>query len=109
MIFNLAFEVDHIIPTSRGGPDVLDNLALSCRGCNLFKADRTGAKDEETGVEVRLFNPRSDDWAEHFAVDPTGTIRGRTGPGRATVALLQMNRPIQLAARLQWKRLGIYP
>lgn len=29
--------VDHIHPISKGGPDVIWNLALCCRACNLFK------------------------------------------------------------------------
>jgi hypothetical protein len=29
------FEIDHIVPTSKGGLPVFDNLALSCRHCNV--------------------------------------------------------------------------
>ena len=43
-IFNLAFEVEHVIPISRQGADDESNLALACRACNLRKADYlTGA------------------------------------------------------------------
>ena len=28
------FAIEHIVPKSLGGMDVLDNLALSCQGCN---------------------------------------------------------------------------
>lgn len=31
--------LDHIIPKSRGGEDVLDNFALSCAFCNHAKHD----------------------------------------------------------------------
>jgi len=34
-IFNLPFEVEHIVPTSREGRDDESNLALACRACNL--------------------------------------------------------------------------
>ena len=109
-IFNLSFEVEHIVPSSRSGPDDLANLALSCRACNLYKGDRMEGSDEESGAEVPLFNPRVDDWGRHFTVDGAiGTILGLTAVGRATIVALRMNRPIQLAARLQWMRLGIYP
>jgi HNH endonuclease len=109
-IFNLSFEVEHITPSSRGGSDDPANLALSCRAYNLYKGDRTEGSDDESGAEVPLFNPRVDDWERHFTVDgATGDILGLSVVGRATMAALQMNRPVQLAARLQWKRLGIYP
>jgi 5-methylcytosine-specific restriction endonuclease McrA len=29
-----AFEIDHILPVSRGGDDSLSNLRVSCRPCN---------------------------------------------------------------------------
>ncbi len=34
------FEVDHVIPRSRGGTDHLDNLQLLCAHCNRTKGDR---------------------------------------------------------------------
>ncbi|WP_293142745.1 HNH endonuclease [Okeania sp. SIO3I5] len=37
VIFNLAFEVEHIIPIAKGGLNEVQNLALACRICNLRK------------------------------------------------------------------------
>ena len=34
------FEVDHVIPRSRGGTDHIDNLQLLCGHCNRLKGDR---------------------------------------------------------------------
>ena len=47
-IFNFPFEVEHIVPTSRGGEDQRANWALSCRACNLHKADHLEAMDPES-------------------------------------------------------------
>ena len=35
---NLCF--DHIIPKSKGGPDITSNLVLACRKCNSQKSDK---------------------------------------------------------------------
>jgi hypothetical protein len=32
---------DHILPRSKGGPDVWENVVTACRGCNQRKDDRT--------------------------------------------------------------------
>ena len=34
------FEVDHVVPVSRGGSDHLDNLQLLCGSCNRIKGNR---------------------------------------------------------------------
>ncbi|MXY46176.1 MAG: hypothetical protein F4Y44_04150 [Chloroflexi bacterium] len=48
------FEVDHVIPRSRGGTDHIDNLQLLCTHCNRTKGDRPQeyliARLKETGV-----------------------------------------------------------
>jgi hypothetical protein len=109
-IFNFAFEVEHVTPTSRQGTDEETNLALACRACNLHKADHVTGEDEVTGKAIRLFHPRQDRWKDHFQIDKaTGAIRGLTPVGRATVSRLQMNNPLQLKARRPWMRLGLFP
>jgi HNH endonuclease len=60
-----TFHVEHIIPQSKGGHSVLENLALACPGCNLHKADRTTAVDPATGEQVPLFHPIRQRWSEH--------------------------------------------
>ena len=34
------FEIDHIVPRSKGGPDDVENLQLLCGSCNKIKGDR---------------------------------------------------------------------
>jgi HNH endonuclease len=109
-IFNLPFEVEHVVPTSKGGADDESNCALACRSCNLFKSNHLEGYDEITASNFRLFHPREERWHEHFGVDKhSGSIIGLTSVARATLSALQMNRTNQLAARLQWIRIGLYP
>ena len=37
------FEVDHVVPKSKGGTDHPDNLQLLCSACNRLKGDRPNA------------------------------------------------------------------
>jgi len=99
-------EVDHIIAQKHGGPTTLDNLALSCFSCNRHKGSNIAAIDPKTGVIVRLFNPRTDGWSDHFEVRG-GWILGKTSIGTATVRLLNMNTPDRIRERLVLIRLGI--
>ncbi len=109
-IFNFPFEVEHILASSRQGSDEDANLALACRACNLRKAAHSRGLDDVTGAEVPLFDPRQDRWEEHFRVMlETAAIEGLTPVGRVTVRILQMNDAVQLEARRQWMRLGLFP
>jgi hypothetical protein len=109
-VFNFPFEVEHIIPVSRGGTDTEANWALACRSCNLRKAAHMSGVDPESQGAVRLFHPREDRWKEHFQADPgSGEITGLTAVGRTTIARLEMNGTAQIAARRQWMRLGLFP
>jgi HNH endonuclease len=109
-VFNFPFEVEHIHPQARGGSEDLDNLALSCHACNLFKSDFETGHDEENQAEVALFHPRRDAWELHFTIDAErAEIVGLTPIGRATIERLRMNRPRQISARLRWIQLGLFP
>lgn len=109
IVFNLAFEVEHITPQSQGGAQTEDNLALACRSCNLYKADFVSGVDEMAQVEARLYNPRRDAWGEHFSViEETGEIEGLTEVGRATVSRLRINSRAQVSARKQWLLAGLF-
>ena len=108
--FNFPFDIEHIKPVSAGGSDNLDNLALACRSCNVFKSSRQQAPDPETNKITPLFHPRNHNWDEHFQVDSEYLqVMGQTAIGRATVAILQINSAEQQFARRQWKRLGLFP
>lgn len=96
-----AFEVEHVVPLARGGPDSLDNLALACGPCNKIKGTRQRARDPATGDLVPLFSPRRDMWQTHFSWrDDFTVIDGRTSLGRATVAALRLNTTRRRDARI---------
>ncbi len=109
-IFNMLHEVEHILPSARGGADDEANLALACHACNLYKSDFVIGHDADTQTDTRLFHPRRDIWADHFRVDmATAAITGTTPIGRATVMRLQINRAAQLVARRLWIELRLFP
>lgn len=98
------------MPEAKGGLTEEGNLWLACPVCNGFKGDRTTALDPLTGETVALFNPRRHRWQEHFAWTAEGDyIIGQTAIGRATVAVLKLNRPLLVRARRLWSRIGVHP
>lgn len=105
-----TFAVEHIRPRSRGGTNELDNLALSCSGCNGRKYIKTEAPDPADGAMVPLFNPREDRWQDHFCwSDDYLRIVGITPTGRATIEALQMNRPGLVNMRQLLYAIGKHP
>jgi hypothetical protein len=110
LVFNFPFEIEHILPTCRGGDDADFNLALACRSCNLRKGVRTTGIDLISEAEIALFNPRQNHWSEHFEVDSkSGQINSKTLTGRVTITALEMNSPLQITARQLWIRLRLFP
>jgi hypothetical protein len=103
-----TFHIDHIIPVVAGGATTEDNLALACVSCSLRKAARQTAEDPETGEIMPIFNPRLQDWKEHFRWDGVQVV-GLTATGRATIDALTMNRAIMLAIRAEDELFGRHP
>lgn len=104
------FSVDHIIPSSADGKNVLENLALTCQGCNGAKYNKTTAIDPITLEVVPLFNPRTHDWQAHFAWNAGCThILGLTPIGRATVETLYLNREELINLRTVLYTIGEHP
>lgn len=99
---DLTFHVEHILARQHGGGDGLDNLALACDRCNLYKGPNLAAIDPESGQLVAVFHPRRDRWEEHFKQRGC-YIDGISSVGRATVRLLRMNAAPRLQAREQLK------
>jgi hypothetical protein len=86
------FEIDHILPKSLEGTDDLDNLALACQRCNAYRYNFTTGIDPETQEMFTVFNPRKQQWADHFIWIANGLrISGITPVGRATCSRLDLN------------------
>ncbi len=55
-----VFEIDHVVPSSRGGSDRVSNLVLSCHDCNTAKGNRTAAEFGYPQVEAQAKLPLRD-------------------------------------------------
>lgn len=103
----LDFHVEHVRPRQHGGTDELENLAFACLWCNLKKGPNL-AGISHSGQLVRLYNPRTDEWAEHFEWQGT-TLFGLTEIGQATVTVLDINGEEQVSLREQLLLEGLFP
>ena len=103
-----TFHIDHVIPLAAGGGTLTDNLALACVSCSLRKGARQAALDPDSGSEVRLFNPRTQLWQEHFRWEGERIVP-LTPIGRATEGALMLNRPLILAIRHEESIRGRHP
>jgi len=85
-----TFQVDHIISLRHGGKTNPINLAYACLFCNRYKGSDVGTVLLPKHDFVRLYNPRSDNWKEHFdwqglEMVPLSNI------GEATIKILDLN------------------
>jgi hypothetical protein len=109
-VVGTPMEIDHLIPESLGGLTEESNLWLACSLCNDRKSNRIAWADPTSGEMVRLFDPRRQEWTDHFRWTASGDeIVGLTPTGRATVAALQLNRTALVEARRLWVFVGWHP
>jgi hypothetical protein len=102
----LPFQIDHVISQKLHGPTSAENLALSCERCNSHKGPlAAGFLD---GQHVRLFNPRTDRWLDHFEWNGPHLV-GTTQVGKVTIDVLAINLPYRVALRASLKDEGVYP
>jgi len=103
--------MDHVLPRDRGGLTVFENLALACPVCNGHKWKHVDGLDTESGEIVLLFNPRIQNWSDHFAWSTAeiGVLEARSAIGRATINRLQMNNVEMIATRKVLGGLGLFP
>jgi hypothetical protein len=104
------FSIEHIVPRSKGGSDLEENLAFSCQGCNGHKHIAIEAIDPINGESRMLYNPRIHQWDKHFVWDETFSIViGRTAIGRATIERLRLNRAGVVNLRQVLRKLDRHP
>jgi HNH endonuclease len=104
------FVLEHIMPLSKGGQTILDNLACSCGGCNGHKYNKTEATDPVDLKPTPLFNPRIHAWTAHFRwSEDLLYIVGISDIGRATEAALYMNRAGLINIRSLLLIVGMHP
>ncbi len=101
-------QVDHVISEKHGGPTEAGNLAFACAWCNRQKGSDVGSVEPVTRQLVRLFNPRTDCWGDHFRL-VGARIEWRTPIGEVTVRLLKLNDPHRIQERETLKDNGKYP
>jgi hypothetical protein len=105
----IDFAIDHVIAEKHGGPTQADNLCLSCYWCNSFKGSDLSSVDwDDNNSIVPLFNPRQQNWDEHFQLDGLRIVP-ITATGRVTAFLLQLNAPERIKERRLLLELGVYP
>jgi hypothetical protein len=104
----LPFQIDHIIAVKHHGPTAAHNLALSCFSCNSYKGPNIAGLDPTSGAMTRLFHPRLDEWAMHFAWNGPELV-GRSAIARTTIDVLNINLPDRVEHRRLLLAAGLFP
>ena len=90
--------IDHIIAVRHKGKANRENLAYACTECNRNKGADFGTIDHITGEVIFLFNPRQQNWKDHFRFEGARIV-GVTPTGNATIELLHLNADHRLLER----------
>ena len=106
---NYEYHIEHIIGVQHGGSDLPDNLAFACAWCNWKKGPNIATILAPNQVLIPLFNPRIQNWFDHFDVDFSGRLKGKTLVAQATIKLLDLNHPGKVEERAEMMKSGFYP
>lgn len=101
------FQLDHVRAEKHRGVTELDNLAWACFRCNSYKGSNVAGYDPLTQTLQALFNPRSDDWNEHFSWSGP-LLLGLTAVGRTTIDVLRINLDERVSHRQLLIRAGLF-
>ncbi len=103
----LRFHIEHNVALQHSVDNSLSNLALACPDCNRHKGPNIATISPEGDQLIRLFDPRKDNWFQHFYVQQ-GRIEGLSVVGEATARLLQMNSEDRADIRLELIEQGLF-
>ncbi len=101
-------QVDHVLAIKHGGLSGRENLAYACAECNRYKGSDFATIEPGSGAIVLLFNPRTQHWHDHFALDGP-RLTGLTRTGLMTIRLLQLNDERRILERAMLLAAGRYP
>lgn len=101
------YHIEHIIALQHGGPNTLNNLAYCCSPCNWKKGSNIATILKFGGELVPLFNPRTQNWFEHFEMDK-GKFIPLSDTGKATIKLLELNLPMKIEERFEMLLAGFF-
>lgn len=102
------FHIDHIISIKHGGKTISLNLAYACPLCNFNKGSDIATFLDNPTIIFRFFNPRTDNWQDHFYAENTGLLVAKTPIGEATIKILNLNHPDSIIERSEMIRFGIF-
>lgn len=103
-----SFEVEHVLAEKHGGVTSAENLAYACLACNRRKGTDVASVSPNTGALVRLFNPRTDRWTDHFVLKGS-RVEPLTEIGEITVRILGFNENERMEEREILVRARRYP
>ncbi|MBV6427654.1 MAG: hypothetical protein KIPDCIKN_02176 [Haliscomenobacter sp.] len=103
------FHLEHIISKKHGGSSLPENLAYACSWCNWKKGPNIATVLYPEGELIRLFNPRVQNWFDHFEADSSGLLIGKSPIGQATIKLLELNDQERIKERMEMIISGCYP
>lgn len=80
---NVALEIDHVLPWSKGGPTIAGNLVLACRPCNGRKGARVSVEHMAYAFRYLLAHGEDLSWTDastvgqrsHAPAHGSGTVR----------------------------------
>ena len=104
----LGCEVEHIISEKHGGQTIEQNLAYACVFCNRLKGSDLGSLVPRTGDLCRFFNPRTDQWSNHFKLELVRIV-SVSDIGEVTARILGLNHPDRILEREALRLVGRYP